>query len=151
MGCGKSSVANALGALTGVPVLDLDQEIERRSGRSIPDIFEFEGEEAFREIEFEALKTALTEESAILATGGGAPCRAGAMELLSAWGVVVFLDVSFEVSERRVGLEGGRPKWSVDARRLYTERLPIYRQAKFSVDAAQPVADVAQSILREIQ
>ena len=151
MGCGKSSVANALGVLTGVPVLDLDQEIERRSGRSIPDIFEFDGEGAFREIEFEALRAALTEESAILATGGGAPCQEGAMEILSAWGVVVFLDVSFEVLERRVALEGGRPKWSADAKRLYTERLPLYRQAKFSVDAAQPVADVAQSILKELQ
>ena len=151
MGCGKSSVAKALGLLTGLPVLDLDHEVERSTGRSIPEIFESDGEAAFREVERTVLTAALTEDSAILATGGGAPCQDGVMDLLSNWGDVVFLDAPFELLSRRVAQEGGRPKWRHDARRLFADRLPIYRQAKFSVDAAQPVADVAASILRGLQ
>jgi shikimate kinase len=131
--------------------LDLDKEIERKSGRSIPEIFESEGERGFRQIELEALRGAMTEERAILATGGGAPCQEGSMELLSAWGTVVFLHAPFDVLKGRVAHEGGRPKWRSDAERLYTDRLPLYRQAKFSVDATQPVADVAAAILRRLQ
>jgi shikimate kinase len=151
MGCGKSSVANALGTLTGLPVLDLDQEVERMTGRTIPEIFASDGEAAFRKVERSALESALAGESAIIATGGGAPCQDGVMELLSNWGNVVFLDAPFELLSRRVTQQGGRPKWRDDAKELFTTRLPIYRQAKFTVDASQPLTDVASAILEGLQ
>ncbi|MBE6251116.1 MAG: hypothetical protein E7111_05620 [Bacteroidales bacterium] len=63
MGCGKSSVGRALSKLLCCPFMDLDAEIETRSGRTIPEIFEADGEKEFRRIEKETLKD-------ILETGG---------------------------------------------------------------------------------
>ena len=56
MGCGKSSVGRRLSQLLCCPFMDLDQIIEERAGRSIPEIFSTDGEAAFRTIELEALK-----------------------------------------------------------------------------------------------
>ena len=56
MGCGKSSVGRELSQLLCCPFMDLDQVIEEGAGRSIPEIFAIEGEEAFRSMELDALK-----------------------------------------------------------------------------------------------
>ena len=56
MGCGKSSVGRELSQLLCCPFMDLDQVIEERAGRSIPEIFAIEGEEAFRAMELGTLK-----------------------------------------------------------------------------------------------
>ena len=56
MGCGKSSVGRELSQLLCCPFMDLDQVIEERAGRSIPEIFAIEGEAAFRVIELGTLK-----------------------------------------------------------------------------------------------
>ena len=59
MGCGKSSVGRDLSTLLGIPVIDLDQYIERKAGRSIKDIFAEDGEAYFRDLETSALKELL--------------------------------------------------------------------------------------------
>ena len=63
MGCGKSSVGRELSRLLSLPFVDLDDYIEEREGRSIRDIFESDGEAAFRKIELEALTEILFQES----------------------------------------------------------------------------------------
>ena len=60
MGCGKSSVGRELSMLLGIPLIDLDQYIVKKAGRSIPDIFAQDGETAFRNLESEALKELLS-------------------------------------------------------------------------------------------
>ncbi len=60
MGCGKSSVGRELSRLLSLPFVDLDDYIEEREGRSIRDIFESDGEAAFRKMELEALKEILS-------------------------------------------------------------------------------------------
>ena len=55
MGCGKSSVGRELSTLLGIPVVDLDQYIVERAGKSIPDIFAESGEAGFRDLESAAL------------------------------------------------------------------------------------------------
>lgn len=64
MGCGKSSVGRELSRLLSLPFVDLDGYIETREGRSIRDIFESDGEAAFRKMELEALTEILFQESA---------------------------------------------------------------------------------------
>lgn len=64
MGCGKSSVGRELSRLLSLPFVDLDDYIEEREGRSIRDIFESDGEAAFRKMELEALTEILFQESA---------------------------------------------------------------------------------------
>ncbi len=59
MGCGKSSVGRELSTLLGLPVVDLDQYIVRKAGRSIADIFAEDGESFFRDLETEALSDLL--------------------------------------------------------------------------------------------
>ena len=56
MGCGKSSVGRKLSQLLCCPFMDLDEVIEERTGRTIPEIFSQDGEPAFRQIELDALK-----------------------------------------------------------------------------------------------
>ena len=66
MGCGKSSVGRELSTLLGLPVVDLDQDIVRRAGRSIADIFAEDGESFFRDLETDSLKEVLIKDNYIL-------------------------------------------------------------------------------------
>ena len=61
MGCGKSSVGRKLSELLCCPFMDLDEVIEERAGRTIPEIFSQDGEPAFRQIELDALKHVVSE------------------------------------------------------------------------------------------
>lgn len=71
-GSGKTTVGQALARLSGKPFVDLDEEIVKRAGKSIPDIFAQEGEGAFRQIEHAVLTEACSRGGQIIATGGGA-------------------------------------------------------------------------------
>ena len=64
MGCGKSSVGRRLSELLCCPFMDLDQVIEERTGRTIPEIFSQDGEPAFRQMELNALKQVISEGGA---------------------------------------------------------------------------------------
>ena len=71
-GSGKTTVGQALARLSGKPFVDLDEEIVKRAGKPIPDIFAQEGEGAFRQIEHAVLTEACSRSGQIIATGGGA-------------------------------------------------------------------------------
>lgn len=79
-GTGKSSVAGSLAAARGWRALDMDAEIERSQGRSIPDIFREDGEAAFRAIENQMLDDALAVDRVVIATGGGVPAGVNAWD-----------------------------------------------------------------------
>lgn len=71
-GCGKSTVGKALAKRLSRPFFDADQEIVKRAGKSIPEIFQTEGEAGFRQIETEVLFDLCRQSGAVIATGGGA-------------------------------------------------------------------------------
>jgi len=98
MGVGKSSVARHLSSIVKCDRLDLDAFIERNTGRTIADIINTDGEQAYRAIETENLVLALRETSArILSLGGGTWTIPANRELLAADGVTtVWLESSFE-------------------------------------------------------
>ena len=75
MGAGKSTVGRGLATLLKRQFVDSDQEIEKRTGVDIPTIFEFEGEEGFRNRETEMLRELLARENIVLVTGGGIVMR----------------------------------------------------------------------------
>lgn len=81
-GCGKSAVARSLHQITGRPVFDTDEMIERNMGMGIPAIIEMKGIVFFRQLESEALKEAGKQSGAIIATGGGAVTEPGNLPLL---------------------------------------------------------------------
>ena len=74
MGVGKTTLGKALADRTGLSFIDLDLFIEGRYRKTIRQIFEAEGEEAFREIERKALHEVAEFEDIVLSTGGGTPC-----------------------------------------------------------------------------
>lgn len=108
MGCGKTTLGNALAPLTGLRFVDLDDYIESREGMKISEIFASRGEAAFRDMERQALAEVAAMEDVIVGCGGGTPCRPGAMELMNARGTTVYLDASFPRLLER--LKEGRAK-----------------------------------------
>lgn len=71
---GKSTIGRLLADRLAWSLVDMDEEIERREGVSIPEFFEQQGEAAFRQVERQVFREALRRESCVVSTGGGAVC-----------------------------------------------------------------------------
>lgn len=132
-GSGKSSVGRALAKAVGVGFIDSDNVVEKKSGKKISDIFVNDGEEVFRDLEFQALTTALKDTNSVLSLGGGAPIAERAQTALTETGnPIVFLDVSLSVAAPRVGFNRDRPLLLGNPRAqwqsLYDARRPIYEK-----------------------
>ena len=103
MGSGKTTLAKPLADALGIPHFDLDMMIEKGRGVTVTEIFDQEGEDVFRQLESEyLLKLLNSEESFVLATGGGTPCFNGNMTLMNEQGVTLFLDEKPEVILQRL-------------------------------------------------
>ena len=117
---GKSTWAKRIAAATGWTLVDLDAEIVKAEGRSIPEIFEKEGEEGFRAIEKRCLLSIGTEASApsgqVVALGGGALLDPESRKFAETVGRVVVLDCPIETLKAR--LTGGDRPLSADAAKL---------------------------------
>lgn len=143
MGSGKSSVGCALASLLSWSFVDLDIEIEKAEKRKIREIFAEDGEQRFREIETNVLRSVLggSKRPMVLAAGGGTYVQARNAELLRATdATVVFLEASVETLLWRCCSENSEPVRPLaqgrDAFvRLYEERLPLYRRADFTVNS----------------
>ena len=105
---GKTTLGRRLAAALGVPFVDLDAEIVRRAGRSIPEIFAADGEAAFRDIESQTLTQV---EAGVVALGGGTLLRDANRAFCESHGTVFCLDTpSEEELARRLGAaQGTRP------------------------------------------
>ena len=101
-GSGKSSVAVPLADALGWDWIDADDEIERRAGCSIRDIFEKDGEPKFRELEEETLEALLSRDQLVIAAGGGAVLSEKTREKMKSSGPVVWLKASVEVLASRI-------------------------------------------------
>jgi shikimate kinase len=150
-GSGKSSVGRALAELLGVEFVDLDGEIERDAGRTIPEIFREEGEPRFRELEHEALARVAPGTRSVVSCGGGVPLREDNRLLLEETGTVVWLNVSLASLRRRIrDILDTRPlvKDPLDLERLYHQREETYRRvAHREVSAEGDPRAVAAAIL----
>ena len=132
MGCGKSTMGQLLSELLGADFLDLDEEIARREGRSIPQIFADGGDDGFRLCETAALKAACTGSPKVIATGGGIVTREENIALMRRYGTVVWLCRPLEDMIRDVR-QDTRPNLIGDKeermRTLYAAREALYRKA----------------------
>lgn len=111
MACGKSTLGRALvQKMPGLRFVDLDEEVERRAGMSVSRIFAEQGEEAFRQLENDALRRC-AGANAIIACGGGTPCRPENMAYMLENGLVIWLQASVDITVQRLLLAPGqRPK-----------------------------------------
>jgi len=161
MGAGKSSVGRILGEQLGWTFEDLDERIERREQRRVPEIFLESGELGFRRVEHTALKEVVRELRAgaarIVALGGGAFAQAQNARLIEAAGVpTVFLDADVEELWRRCrqqadvqGMERPLLGSLASFRSLYQARRPSYLKALFRQETGgktvkQIAAEMAQ-------
>lgn len=141
MGTGKSTVAAGLAQQLKLPNIDMDAEIAKAAGQSIPDIFARQGEQAFRALESQVLESLLlSAESAIIATGGGAVLKPDNCELMLRHGFVVALRASEQVIVSRVQKDTGRPLLQGDVtervRALMQTRAKAYDFAHMSLDTS---------------
>lgn len=129
-GCGKSTVGAALAKRLGKKFVDLDAEIERRTGHNIPDIFAQEGEAAFRRYEAETLADVAKGNSQVIACGGGVIKEPANTRALRQNGPVLWVRRPLE----RLAT-GGRPlsKGGAALKQLEAERTPLYSAASTAV------------------
>ena len=113
---GKSTWAKRIAAATGWTLIDLDAEIVKAEGRSIPEIFAAEGEKGFRTIEARELKRVSAGAGQVVALGGGALLDPENRKIAEAFGRVVVLDCPLEILKMR--LTGGDRPISADAAKL---------------------------------
>lgn len=140
MGAGKTSVGRLLAKDLQKTFVDCDGEIEKRTGVSVPVIFEIEGEDGFRRREAAVLRELAGLHSIVLATGGGAILGRENREVLLRNGVVVYLRATAEELWHRTKHDRNRPLLQTDDPRaklaeLYEQRDPLYREvATLTID-----------------
>ena len=142
MGSGKSYWAQQIAAATNFNWMDLDAEIEKENSITIKEIFETEGEAAFRIKEKKALHKLAEYNNIIIATGGGTPCFFDNMTWMNAHGTTIFINEPVSILVQRLQNEKAkRPLISQSSNESFqrllvdklAERLPFYSQAKHSI------------------
>ena len=146
MGAGKSTVGRLLADRLALPFIDTDHVIEDRERRSIPEVFEADGESAFRDVEQAVVADVLSGPAAVVSLGGGACGREATREVLRAH-TVVHLHVSLDQARRRTAGDGNRPVLRrPDLAELHAARRVVFSaisDVEVGTDgrAAQAVAD----------
>lgn len=143
-GVGKTWWAENASKILKTPYNDIDREIEILTNKSIQQIFQIEGEPAFRTIERNVLQTIIENapKESIVACGGGTPCYMNNMELMQKAGRVMYLrgDMQYimsNINNHRIAL---RPKLAANEKteailkKLYEQRKPIYEKADITIN-----------------
>jgi shikimate kinase len=158
MAAGKSTVGPLLARALGWRFRDLDVEIERHTGATVPELFRTRGERAFRALEQELTAGLLQESGTVIAPGGGWAASAGALEQLPGGVCAVWLRVSAEEAVRRALASGqerpllaGRDPLRI-ARDLLGAREASYARAAVHVDVdGRTPQEVAAAIIVRLE
>ena len=148
-GCGKSAVGRAVAKELSRQFLDTDEIVQRKTGKSVPDIFAQLGEAEFRALERQAVKDAAEAPGAVIATGGGAPMSDENRAALNGNGVIVYITRPFENLDLTE-----RPLYTdvLEVKRLFSAREPIYRKfCDIEIQNAGTVGDVAKKVISAVK
>ena len=145
-GCGKSTIGKLLAENLGKEFVDLDEEIEKREKKSIPEIFAENGEAYFREVERKVVADVCVKTGQVIATGGGAVLDERNVEWMKANGKIVWIERDVNKLAR-----DGRPlsKDIETVKKLFESRKPIYESiADFKAKNNGAIKDCVESILQ---
>ena len=123
-GCGKTTTGKMLSEMLGKEFIDCDKEIVKYKNMTIPEIFEKEGEEAFRKAEHEVIKEVSKKTGCIIATGGGCVTREENYPYLKQNGIVFWIKRNVEklpTDDRPLSKKNNLLK-------MYEERKPLYEK-----------------------
>jgi len=141
MGCGKTTIGRKIAEALDRPFVDLDEAIEKRTNRTINDIFENSGEFHFRTCEAQVLRDIPRNfPEAIIATGGGTPLHFNNMSFLNNNGLTIFLDINIHLlTERLADQRETRPllrrdDWETFLEGLAAQRRSAYEKAQVSLE-----------------
>jgi shikimate kinase len=166
MGSGKSTIGPRVARLLGFDSMDLDDEISRDLGMSLPAIFDVLGEEAFRRAESEHLRSAGGSIGVVVSLGGGTLVRPENLEFCLETGCLVALDVDTDTLVKRLaGSPNPRPllqdesghRLRGEALRsriegLLEERRSTYERAHLVLRVGDESADdVARRVIERLQ
>jgi len=134
MGSGKTTMGRTLARHLGKVFVDSDEEITKRTGVTIPHIFDIEGEAGFRQRETAAIRDLVGRGNMVLATGGGAVLAEQNRELLQQNGIVIYLKASVHDLWQRTRHDRNRPLLQTGdpyakLKELLQQRDPLYQQA----------------------
>ncbi|ALD15464.1 shikimate kinase [Buchnera aphidicola (Aphis glycines)] len=159
MGAGKSTIGRQLSQQLNMDFFDSDQEIEKRTGATISWVFDVEGENGFREREVKVIDEITQKQGIILATGGGSVEYKKNRNILSARGVVIYLETTIEKQLSRTKRDKKRPLLQTNiSNRIILENLaikrnPLYEEiADFKIHTdTQSAKSVANNIVRLLE
>ncbi|WP_217557746.1 shikimate kinase [Paenibacillus sp. GbtcB18] len=146
MGTGKTTVGLKLADRLGWPMIDTDEEIVKKAGMSIPELFATHGEAHFRTLEREVVRETLAGSHRVISTGGGAVLAEENRACMSERGFVAALSASLETIVERVKNDSNRPLLQGSGleekvRTMLQERQDAYRFADLTIDTSPLAAD----------
>jgi shikimate kinase len=157
MGCGKTTIGKLLAKKLGYYFFDTDDLIVKASSRSISDIFEKEGEDAFRELETQVLSEISAYKNLVIATGGGIVIRRKNWSYLH-HGVILWLDVPVAELYYRLKEDNTRPLLQdpdplEKLKTIWQSRESLYKQAdvRLNINQGETPEMSAQSAIVEIE
>ena len=155
-GAGKSTLGAALATSLERPFVELDREVEREAGMTLPEIFSLYGQTGYRRIERRALERVLdTTSHAVIAVGGGIVSEADTYQRLLQRCFTVWLKASPEEHMARVVAQGdlrpmaGNAEAMADLRRILDARESLYGQADVIVDTTRQTPARCLAVLRD--
>ena len=129
MGCGKTTAGKKLAASLKWKFIDLDKEIEEKTGLTIDELFATKGEEYFREIEAATLRKLTFDSNCVVATGGGTPCFNDNMNFMLNNGYTIYLKLTPAQLAARLKVSGDKRPL---IQNIKYEELPSYIEKKLA-------------------
>ncbi len=138
-GSGKTTIGKKFAEKLDVPFIDLDDMIEKSEKMKISEIFENKGEDYFRQVEHNKLRSLeYLDDNLVVSTGGGTPCFMDNINLMRKMGTIIYLNPPIEIIVNRLSGDQTRPLLMGNVRetidKLYSQRKTYYEQADFKFD-----------------
>jgi shikimate kinase len=165
MASGKSTIGPILANSLGWDFFDLDKEIVKKEGMKITEIFKLKGQDYFRKVEYELLKSISNNNNVIIALGGGTVASESNYEIINSTGIMIYLRSSPEAAYKRLKFKNDRPALLFEGDELPTEeefverinllleqRKEFYERADYVISTdSLPVGKTVDKIVRIIE